>query len=566
MRQLAGLALPLALAAWPAAGFADVEAELGVASDVIWTDNVFGVSDEAPADSAFSLRTSPYAGLGDDAGALTWNLRYEPAYEYFLDQSALRGFDHDVVANVNWRITDRTSIDASESYQRFHSLTRFNEVTLSAGTPANLQTRRERIQANQTTLGLSQRWTDRAETRLVGSFGSWRPSERTREELALDFSFDDNLDAGQDHSEFYSAAIVQSYLLSPHMRVGAQLFARHHVFVDDLDDQDRSFDDELSGEEETDYYGLQLTWNQVLDRTLSFSLAGGPAWVRPGDRKYGSRLLPQIPMVNQLGQTQMEPLPPTANEPLFLMQASSCLKNSSQPALDVENISSTCTAVGAPAFLDVFPPFGITLYPIAAGLQPVSFEATIQPDDQVTFFAEASLTKEWSDTVHTEVSYERRDEQSSGIGTSSIADTVSVYGTWNASSKLSFDLRGVWEQREQSGETVGVGLLLQDRDFVSIGGLTIVAAETVGITTFTFDQKYESMALQVVGGAAYRWNERVTLSSHVLWSQQDTKVPFNAAQATSGGASISNRGEFVTSAHHMSVWLGIEYRFDPIQF
>ena len=61
--------------------------------ETFWTDNVFGTTQDVISDEA--ARFAPWADVSDAEGRVTWGVRLAPTYEYYLDQSGLRGFDYD---------------------------------------------------------------------------------------------------------------------------------------------------------------------------------------------------------------------------------------------------------------------------------------------------------------------------------------------------------------------------------------------------------------------------------------------------------------------------------------
>ena len=90
--------------------------KLGVDSEVLWTDNVFGTIENTVDDT--SGRVAPWADVSNDDGRFTWGLRYKPAYEYYLDQTDLRGWDHDVDGHLQYQFTRATKLRISERFAR----------------------------------------------------------------------------------------------------------------------------------------------------------------------------------------------------------------------------------------------------------------------------------------------------------------------------------------------------------------------------------------------------------------------------------------------------------------
>ncbi len=155
----------------PAAAVAQ-QLEYGMRSGVAWTDNVFGTSDESsqPRQDDWSLRLSPWGRLSDPDGDLTWSLRYQPSYEYYIDESDLRGFDHNANGELSWRVGDRTTLFATEEYAQYQSLVRFNENTGSPTDPAVLRGKNESISSNVLSAGVRHFLTPRDVFLLSGSY------------------------------------------------------------------------------------------------------------------------------------------------------------------------------------------------------------------------------------------------------------------------------------------------------------------------------------------------------------------------------------------------------------
>ena len=52
----------------------------------------------------WSMRIAPWGEVSDPDGDLTWSMRYQPSYEYYLQEYELRDFDHDATRQLAWRV------------------------------------------------------------------------------------------------------------------------------------------------------------------------------------------------------------------------------------------------------------------------------------------------------------------------------------------------------------------------------------------------------------------------------------------------------------------------------
>jgi hypothetical protein len=512
VRLLPPTACALLVALGPLPARADVELEAGVRADGTWTDNVFGVDDEADKDSDFSVRTTPWVTLDEDDGAFRWDVRYAPAYEYFLQESELRGFDHDASGKLSWQVGERTRVYASEHYSRFRTLSRFNETVAipGGGTGTVVESQRRKLESNDASVGIAYELSRLDEVSLTVVSGLFDYGDFPGDDPAADRQ------SRTDKVDYLSAAAVYSHILSRNVRVGAQAFWRSHEF------------EYVGGfQEETDYYGAAFSWNQVVDRTLRFDATAGPAYVVPDD--------PGPETFRQQGVLRF-PLAQVGSN-FFFFDARTCPRGPGGVRIFV----SGCRIIPQP-----IGPFLLAIVQSITG----DFETVIDADvsSYVTFFAEAALTKEWTPNWKTSLSYERRDDQAAGNGVSSIADTVTLTSSWRPSPRWVVDASGSWVRREQAGEgdvLVPVYVVENTRLLVGIPRV----AERIRLIGIPVDQDQETTSYYLNAGVTFLLNARTSLNARAFWVDEETESPFQTR----------NYDRF-------SVWFGVEYRFDPLHF
>jgi hypothetical protein len=180
-------------------------------------------------------------------------------------------------------------------------------------------------------------------------------------------------------------------------------------------------------------------------------------------------------------------------------------------------------------------------------------------DTRVTLFGEVSLTHHWLPELESRVSYSRSDYSASSLGSSTIADRVTVINVWTPARRWDFSVRGDWLQRKSSNETsqtfqaiVGDDMLT---DLPVCGGGPCSAIESIieneSLISKKFDDSIDTEYWSVSGRAAYRVSRRGTVSLRVTYQHQDTN---RAASRTN------------STFENVLAIVGFRYDLDPFHF
>jgi hypothetical protein len=427
-RPLAGM---IALLGIPAAALA-AEFDSGVSSEGYWTDNVYSQSVEEVDD--FSVRVSPWGEVVDRDGDLTWALRYGPSYEYWLDEDDVRGFDHDVSGRVGFRVTPRTTLRLGDRYQRFHSLSRFNEQA-APGEDVVVAGRRVEYTTNSVNAGVDH-WFD---PRNLLVFNTSYTNQKFSEEGQLD-------------RDFYGSSLIYRHRWSERATLGAAAsWSRQSV-------------DTLTGDEEreTVYYNDSALFLYAISPTLTFEASAGPTLIQSNATDFtappgGFNNLPEFPRRGTGGGVQ------------FLLDADTCPRNSA----GIRFVSPQCQIIS--------PALGPGQVPTVSGeLDGVPLIGSVPgaDDSTTTYFADVALIKEW-ERLRGELSYTRSEDRSTGFG--AVSDIF--YGSlrWQAARRVTAKFILSYEIREQSTENVFFVPLVEN-DLTGLAAPPLnIAARTIGV-------------------------------------------------------------------------------------
>lgn len=482
-------AITIAIALLAAAPAAGQEVRPSLTSRAIWSDNVFGSSVREQDD--FSFRLSPRIEATEPKGALTWSLQYEPSFEYFLDFSELRGWDHEATASVSWRVTPDTVVRLSDSFERFRSISRLNEVSTQSGiVSSEVGGLRRRFIRNSAALSLSHDFDRQNQTTVGYQYFVW------------DFS-----DRGRADVDIHSAWINHAYLLNADTQLAGRFSWRNREDKGSLSSQ------------ETDTYSFEASVVHKFDPTFTLSLSGGPALV--------DSTVPRV-----IPQPQLVQLVPVLSESggLFPLEIQTC------PSLP-DGRQYLDFAVCQPI------PFDVTGVPNPPAVIAFSGVFPESDDSELTFLGRFELKKEFA-TVDLSLEVSRREDQSSGNGSSSVENTGRFVARWRASRR--WNVTGVvhYSVRERVGDftrlvqTVAPGV-----------GAPNVAVRT-GIAAQQLDDSGEDSSLSLNLSTHYKWNRRLTLLAAANWyDRKDERF-----------------GTIARDTDRLTVWLGFRYRLNPLQF
>lgn len=558
----------------PAAAVAE-QLEYGIRSQGGWTDNVFATGDdtEVAVDtngdgivddtkkegivSDWSLRLSPWGRVADPDGDLTWSLRYQPSYEYYLHESELRDFDHDATAEVSWRVGDRTVLSASETYQKFHSLVRFNENADSPTDSAVFRGRNDDIESNVIVLGLRHHYTPRDIFIFNGAYNF------------RDYSNENSTDRWTS-----TFGTTYQHTLTERTTIGVRGSWTRQTF-------ERDIGDDIT----TDYYNISALLDHRFSRTLSIELSVGPALI-DGEEEVVN-FSPEFG-VRAVGNNNVA------------VDADDCLLlNDALPLQEDPDLANYNPRVAGLGFTDcgvsganTVTPGELDLlgYPRGAPLEPGSGTAAGQSikltefsdpfevnssgelvrfDDsdfgssEVTYFARAALIKDW-ELWHLKLSYERSNDDSGSFGTSNVQDSFEATLGWEPAPLWSVALTGSYTLIDQANDAaLPTGLVVQNGP-PPAGVDSVSSIATVQRLIVEGDSDAVSYTTASVSLSATR---RLTHTSSVFaslfWYQQDqhTDLPNSPSFVP-----IPSSFDEDTSWNTLTLWVGIDWKFDPIKF
>lgn|GEM_PF-6893284 len=462
----------LALAALQTLPASATELELGVTSGVAYQDNVFPSRSGPQGDWLGTL--APRIRLVDELGAVTWNLQYRPLYEKYLKLDAADDWDQDVYGTLTWNVSPRTTLRLTDRYlDTSHVSTAFTET----GGPDPfvepiLELETNRVKFNQLSASLDHQLTARQV--VTFSFGSY-----------------DTDYGGGSETTVRDLGLSVLYALQPVDRVG---FALSAVQQD-------------AGAVSVYYYNGSLRWVHRFDRTLSLTASAGPAWV--------DRPPPDF----------VDVLPGRSRYPLLRTDRG-----------DVPILASTCTPAGGD-LVGLFVLSSATCQPVPAGTQFGSefrFEVVDlqrlgdEPPtgSQITYFANASLAKQWHDFAGS-LSYSRgasTTSQLSGV----VSDTLTLSVTWvptarpwRASAWVSYG------RREFPGGGVVTQQLVRSSTLQGVDDV----AESAGFRLVEVERNQTIDVYRVGIYVSYEIAPRVQTYLNAWWSRDEYEFEFSGPVA-----------------------------------
>lgn len=438
--------------------------QYGGRSEVFWTDNVFGTAEDVTDGEA--ARVAPWADLEDREGRVTWGLRYAPTYEYYLDQSSLRGFDHDVGGRFAWQVGDRTTVSASERFQRYHGVTSFNEQA-APGEDIIPVGQRQRFKVNS-----------------VGGSILHQLGPLDRVSLSLSQGLYDYSDESQLNSNFLGANLSYDHTLSERTSVGTRLSWGRQT-SERLDVSD----------DVTDYYNISGVLSYTFSPTVQFSLSAGPALIQGNEDDFEPPEQASAPVFPRLQKS----------DGLHFVDATTCPEDS--PGVHV--LSPKCKTVG-PALPTAGPQ---ALFPFVGSLPSVD-------NSNTTYFASATLSKQW-ERWSGELAYTRGAGESTAIA--SVSDVVYGSLNWRIAQRWTADLAGSFERREQANENL---VLSPEVENVLVATnppnppFTGLVAQSIAVRAVRLDSGTGVDVLAASLRVAYQLADRASLYVSTDWREQ----------------------------------------------
>ena len=480
----------------------------GGRSEAFWTDNVFGTSQDALPDEVGRL--APWADVSDNEGRVTWGLRAAPTYEYYVDQSGLRGFDYDVGGRFGWYLGDRTTFTASDRFLRYHSVTAFNEQAAPG----------------ETIIPIGQRQLFTTNT-INGSLDH-RLGPLDRVSLSVSQNIYDFSDDNQPDHSYLGTYLTYDHTLSERASIGTRVsWAQQTTNRTDVPD------------DVTDYYNLAGTFSYTFSPTMQLGLSAGPTWIQNNSKGFVAPSVTTTQGVTIPDAAARRPFPLRQESDGFhFLDADSC------PLVSGVRVSSpTCKSV-QPALTDrqlqvfnLFTPSQI-LVPFLGSVPSIGGGNT-------TYFASATLSKQWERWNGT-LSYTRSAGQSTTIAT--VSDVVSGTLNWQIARRWTADLSGSYELREQANQNFALVTELSNQRTVLPAYPSAASSSSVRFVELDSGSGISVMTLSM--RLAYQ------LANH---ASVYVSSEYNEQSATGGASALPKATRFV-------VTVGLSFYSDPVNF
>ena len=172
-------------------------------------------------------------------------------------------------------------------------------------------------------------------------------------------------------------------------------------------------------------------------------------------------------------------------------------------------------------------------------------------NQSTTYFANLSLSKRWQHWSGS-LSYRRQQSDSTGLGSSAVADIVSGALNWTPSSRWRASLRAAVTRQSSASEGVRSVIAVRPADLTldTPPGRTFTGvAESFALSAVKVDSEFEYWTFWLRLNARYSLTKRILLYGDVLYWNQTTR-------GDGGGGPDYDR---------YRVGIGIRYTFDPIR-
>jgi len=500
------------------------DARLSIAGSAEYDNNVFRSPTDEKGDVVF--RVSPRVGVVEDREKFNYSVGYSLPYEIGVKYKDVQDLNHLADANFRYRATPQTDLFGSNAFFYVRGLYGQDE-NLQDPALGEVGDGRERVLSNNLSLGATHHFTPRLSGTLGVNQGVFDTTQFNRANVLT-----------------FGTTASSAYQLTEHHQLGGGFsFSRQSV--------DETFNRAAS---DIDYYNLFGSWQWLFDETTSFDIQLGPALI------YSNQDTPQSTIPNQ------KPIPfsgvgrglglPNNDDAIQVFDFFSCPVVGGNSLL-FDNAGTTCgqrlvvpnTMVSPPAGSIVVPAAtiaNITSLPLAdldyaPGSEPEGVSAT-----RITYFANASLTKRWSPTLLSSLSYVRRDDAASGIDGGATLDAVTLNTSWRITDRWDVSARTDWTLRKSATEGA--------RQFVTtspqlVPGLPFVAAGAQNLIQIDSADSLDTQRWGTAVRLAYRLTKNTVTSLQYAYNKQ-----------SSNGDTVGQSSDF---DDHLLTFT-VQYNFEPI--
>jgi hypothetical protein len=493
---------------------ADVRLSLGVSAE--YDDNVFRTPDDSDADRDDDVvfRFSPLVRLVEDREQFNYSLGYTLPYEVGVMHDHVSDLNHFVSGDFNYRLSPQTEIFGTESLYYVRGLFR-QQDSFEDPTTGEIGDSRERILSNSVGVGAVHHFTPRLS-------GSVRVNQNVYDTTQAERA--DNLG--------YGGVLNANYRLTPHHLVGGGFSASRQSF-DEIPERSAS---------DTNYYNLFGSWEWLFDETTVFKIQIGPTLIQS---KQDSRPA-TVPDQPQFVFTEVPNGSGVGDDSIVVFEFDPMIC----PVVDGNTLISNEAGTSCPQVLlnSNVPAEAALITTIRSSMVDLSFLPGTDSggsDLRITYFANASLSKRWSENVISSLSYSREESPASGIDGGAVLDALIASTSWRISDRWDASVRADWTLRTSA--TSGNRTYLVVEPFPS--GLGFDLAESSALTQISSDDSLDTQRWGMAARLAYRLTKNTVTALQYAYNKQ---------------SSDSNTvGETSDFDNHL-VTFTVQYNFEPI--
>jgi len=505
-----GLLALLALLLPGAARGADLTFALGAYAD--YDSNVF--RRESNVEDDFLFRLVPGMKLHEDRGQdLNYSLEYRVPMEFSVNfGDRLNDVDQWLDADALYHVNDRLDLFVGNDFRYLRSTLRNADTTLdSAGLPTINTQQRDRVTLNNLTGGARYRFTPRVSGNLDFSY---RLFKSTNDRRADNFLVDGTADL--------------NYALTSKQQVGVGLTYLYQEF----DEVTSQGDNRVGSRSNT--INAFARWVYQVGETIGIELSAGPSYIVVDQDDPTSFSTATIP-INRAD--------PFNSDNVFVVDFASC-RDLTLPNGTTGSVFDQCTEL-APSI-----PISAIVNSTAPPTTQVTSVGTLGDtrSTDVTWFANAAITKRWTPNFTTSARYSRSQGNASGLGGTVIRDAVTAAADWDFADRWNFLLRGDWTLRKSLTETNEVVRVTIDG--VTYGLPNVAAVEGSQFSAPLPNNTIDTRRWGAVGRLTYRLFRHTTTNAQLTYNDQ------NSAGSTLGVGS-DFQGWIAT--------IGIRHTFEPIK-
>ena len=362
---------------------------VGAESDLRFDDNVYGASRDEVSDGYWTI--APTFELLQKWETLTAELNVWPTYELYFDESSADGFNADADARLRWEPSERFSFEVSEDFRRYRSLRDLD-------TSGAVEFGRSHFAQNFASASATYRTSPRGTLSLSGWHTLWR--------------FEEVLRTDQQSG---AASLRYDHLVTQRVRIGGNLqYSRQKI------------EPEQGASRHTDFVNGSFTFRFVPSESLLLGVSVGPTYIRrpASSTATGSIFRGNLIRFNGLGVPRV-------------------------------GIVGSCPTLPTGEAFDgpgcVFQDWTLSLQVLRlTELVPVDSSLLVPDRESWTYFADIELSKTW-ERARLSATYRRDQGSNAALGFTTVADTVSLTGSWRPVRLLSLYFGTSWENREETG-------------------------------------------------------------------------------------------------------------------